>query len=94
MPSWRGYANSSLTTWPSWPPRYMIASLLPSYQPSMADYGACVIPCPLLAGYGTAEILCCDWVWFSPGASGSLLRASLWVIRERTLPLASAPEKG
>ena len=27
----------------------------------MADYGAYVIPCPLLADYGKAETCCCDW---------------------------------
>ena len=26
----------------------------------MADYGAYVIPCPLLADYGKAETCCCD----------------------------------
>jgi len=72
MPSWRGYANSSPTTWPSWPPRYMIANLLPTYQPSMADYGGCAIPCLLLAGYGKAEICCYDCLPRSLGPSYAL----------------------
>ena len=69
----------------------MIGSLLPIYQASMADYGACVIPCLLLVGYGKAEIRCYD---YPPRSKGTGPRLAYGLFTERTLCLASAPAIG
>ena len=93
MPTWRGCANSSPITWPSWPPRFMTANLLPTYQASVADFGGCVILYPPPVGCGKAEIRCCGRGTTPPGLYGSLLGKRYAGASERHALSSVSPQK-